>query len=204
MLEARALFYRHDPRQPLIEDVSLKIAPGEVLGLTGPSGCGKSTLAKLLAGYLRPLAGRVLLDGAAPDRTAPSPVQYLSQSPLQTMNPRWRVGRIIAEGGPPPGALAASLGVDPDWARRYPHELSGGQLQRVALLRALAVKPRFLIADEISAPLDTVAQAALWHVLLDLAQRSGIGILAISHDEALLSRIAPRRIGFAGRIAAMG
>ncbi|UFM64469.1 ATP-binding cassette domain-containing protein [Paracoccus sp. MA] len=203
MLEARGLCYRHDPRLPLIEDISLKIASGEILGLSGPSGCGKSTLARLLAGYLRPLAGQVLLDGAPAARGGPSPVQYLPQSPIQTMNPRWRIGRIIAEGAPPAPALAAKLGVEPGWTTRFPHELSGGQLMRVALLRAVAISPRFLIADEISAPLDAVAQAELWHVLLGLARETGIGILAISHDEALLSRIATRRIGFADRMAAI-
>ncbi|WP_108259410.1 ATP-binding cassette domain-containing protein [Mangrovicoccus ximenensis] len=105
------------------------------------------------------------------------------------MNPRWRTGRILAEGGAADPGTMRDFGVAPDWLERYPHELSGGQLQRISILRALAVRPRYLIADEITAPLDAVSQAQIWQLLRRRAAGDGIGILAISHDAALLGHV---------------
>ncbi|KQQ80763.1 ATP-binding cassette domain-containing protein [Aureimonas sp. Leaf324] len=194
MLEATGLSYAYAPGRPALAPVTLAIAPGEIVGLFGRSGIGKTTLAKLLAGRLPLQAGALRLDGAPLPSAGLRPVQYLAQHPVLDMNPRWRIGRIVAEAGPPDPALAARLGVEPAWQRRFAHELSGGQLQRVSLLRALRPGVRVLVADEISAPLDAIAQAEIWRVLMALAAERGLGILAISHDRALLARVATRAV----------
>ena len=198
MLEAIDLTFAHRPGEPVLRDVSIRVAPGEVVGLSGRSGIGKTTLGRLLAGRLRPQAGAVHLDGRPLASRGFRPVQYGAQHPVLDMNPRWRVGRILSEAGVPDPDLAERLGVDPGWARRFPHELSGGQLQRVALLRALRPDTRFLVADEISAPLDAIAQAEIWRLLLRLCSERGLGILAISHDAALLTRVASRQVVLGG------
>ncbi|TCK09171.1 ABC transporter ATP-binding protein [Marinobacterium mangrovicola] len=190
MLEAKCLTFGY-PRQPAIVDgVSLTLRPGEITGLTGPSGCGKSTLGRLLAGVLKPQSGSIQL---AEPRGGVNPVQYLHQSPIFAVNPRWRIGRIIEEAWAPDEATREALGVSRDWYNRFPHEISGGELQRVAILRALAPEVRYLIADEITAMLDPITQADIWSFLM---QRSceGLSILAISHDRHLLQRIASKEI----------
>lgn len=193
MLEARALRLAHG-RRTLAGGLSLRVSPGEVVGLFGPSGCGKTTLGRVLSGLSPPAGGDVLVDGRRIH--AARRVQYLHQSPLLAMNPRWRVGRVIAEPGPVDPGIAELIGVSADWADRFPDELSGGQLQRVSILRALGARPGYLIADEITSALDPVAQARIWHVLGELAHRCRIGILAISHDRDLLDRIARRSVAF--------
>lgn len=106
------------------------------------------------------------------------------------MNSRWRIKNIINESGPTDTELAQRLGVQEEWGDRYPHELSGGQLQRVAILRALGAKPRYIIADEITSALDPIAQAQIWHVLTSLVEKKSMGIVAISHDKELLAKIS--------------
>ncbi|ADO41449.1 ABC transporter ATP-binding protein [Ketogulonicigenium vulgare] len=184
MLEARALSATAGGRI-LFQNLSLHLRQGQIIGLCGPSGAGKTTLGRILAGLDAPQAGQVIVPPAA----HASPVQYLHQTPLLAMNPRWRIARILAEAGPVDAALQQQIGVLPDWFTRFPHELSGGQLQRVAILRALGAAPRYLIADEITAALDPLAQVQIWQVLRDLAACGQVGLVAISHDRALLSRL---------------
>ncbi len=204
MLEARALRFRFRSASPLVEGVSLRVARGEIVGLGGRSGLGKTTLARLLAGHLRPQGGSIRVDGGDLPDTGFRPVQYVPQTPILAMNPRWRIGRILSESHSPDRALRAALQVDPDWDRRFPHELSGGQLQRVALLRALAPGTRYLVADEITSALDPITQAALWRELVAISTERGIGILTISHDEPLLSRVASRRYALTPSAAGEG
>ncbi|ODT14076.1 MAG: hypothetical protein ABS35_35945 [Kaistia sp. SCN 65-12] len=194
MLEARAISFRFGASgRAVLDGASIAIAPGEIVGLSGPSGIGKSTLGRILAQHVRPDSGRVLLDGKPVGGGGFHPVQFLAQSPILAVNPRWRIGRILAEASPPDDETRAALGIRPDWDRRYPHELSGGELQRVAIARALAPGLRYLVADEISAMLDAVTQVRIWSFLRRLATERNIGILAISHDAALLTRICDRR-----------
>ena len=191
MLTAHRVSFRHGPRAPyILREFDLSIRPGEIVGLSGPSGRGKSTLGRLLAGHLGPTSGSVTVDERA-NQYRFNPVQYLHQSPIFATDPRWRISRIVAEGWTPDDVTRNELGVKESWYDRYPHEISGGELQRVALLRTLAPGLRYLIADEITSMLDPVAQVEIWQVLLKRA-RQGLGILAISHDRALLERIATR------------
>jgi peptide/nickel transport system ATP-binding protein len=180
----------------VLSDVSLDVRAGEVVGLRGPSGAGKSTMGRVLAGLLQPQRGEVAVDVDAAGRG--NPVQYLAQDAQSAMNPRWRVRDLLDEAGP--GAAEDGTGgatgdrglVEAHWRDRFPHELSGGQLQRVNLARALRARPAYLVADEISASLDAVNQATVWHDLLRVAGEGGLGVLAISHDAPLLERVADR------------
>ncbi|MEM1311503.1 MAG: ATP-binding cassette domain-containing protein, partial [Cyanobacteria bacterium P01_H01_bin.153] len=117
------------------------------------------------------------------------PVQLVFQNPELSVNPRWRIDRILREGHPPQQHILDALGVHPGWLTRYPHELSGGELQRVAIARVLNRNTRYLIADEMTAMLDANTQALIWQVVLDFARQYQVGIIAISHDTALLKRI---------------
>nr|WP_176581468.1 ATP-binding cassette domain-containing protein [Azospirillum ramasamyi] len=193
MLEARSIDFAWSASGPkVLDDVSLTAAPGEVLGIRGPSGTGKTTLARILGGFLRPIRGEVRLDGAPLPATGVSPVQVLFQHAETAVNPRWKVGRILAEGWRPDDATLQRFGIEPDWHGRYPHELSGGELQRVAIVRALGPATRVLIADEMTAMHDAISQARLWHAMLEVIRARKLAIIAISHDAALLHAIDAR------------
>ncbi|SDF16925.1 peptide/nickel transport system ATP-binding protein [Blastococcus aurantiacus] len=193
MLQAEGVWFRYARDRPwVLTGDDLGIEAGEVLGLCGPSGGGKSTLGRVLAGHLRPDRGRVTVDGAVPrPRRAPHPVQLVLQQPERAIDPRWTVRQALAATGAELDGLDERL-VHRDWLDRYPHEISGGELQRVNLARALLVRPRYLVADEISASLDAVTQARIWTLLLEHCREAGIGVLAISHDRPLLETVAGR------------
>jgi ABC-type dipeptide/oligopeptide/nickel transport system ATPase subunit len=191
MLEARNVSFRYSRRQPLLEGLNLTVVPGEIVGLSGVSGAGKSTVGRVLAGYLRPTTGTIRINGSAL-RGGRCAVQYLHQSSIFAVDPRWRIGRIVEEAWIPDEAMRDALGVQRAWYDRYPHEISGGELQRIAVLRALAPGVRYLVADEITAMLDPITQADIWGYLQDRCATGDLGILAISHDAQLLRRIAQR------------
>lgn len=191
MLEAKGIEFAYRPDIPVLAGVSMSIAPGDIIGLWGRSGDGKSTLGRILAGYLTPNAGSVSVDGAQ-IASGWSPVQYINQYSIFAVDPRWRIGRIVEEGWEPDETTRHALGVSRAWYDRFPHEISGGELQRIALLRALSPQTRYLIADELTAMLDPITQSTIWHFLITRC-RTGLGILAISHDAPLLQRIATQQ-----------
>ncbi len=192
-LRGTGLRFRYRRAGPWVVDrVDVHVGPGEIVGVRGPSGCGKSTLGRLLAGFLVAEHGTVTVDGGPLMAGGVAQVQLVLQHPELAVNPRWRLGRILAEGRPVDPALLEELSISGGWLDRYPNELSGGELQRVVLARALAVRPRYVVADEISAMLDPVTQAQLWHVLLRRVEAGAIGVLAISHDDALLEAVRSR------------
>ena len=193
MLDARNIDVSFGKRA-VLSKLSISIRPGEVYCISGKSGCGKTTLGRVLAGLHKPDAGQVVLDNQNLTPNTVWPVQYLYQSPLTAMNPRWTIDKIIKESGAVELELARLLGINAEWAERYPHELSGGQLQRVSILRALGAKPRYLVADEITSALDPVAQVQIWHFLLTLTKTQKLGIVAISHDETLLAKIGNEQL----------
>lgn len=182
----------------ILRNVSLAIRPGEVVGLDGPSGAGKSTLGRLFAGLHEPEAGAVRLDRKPLPRAGFCPVQMLFQTPELAVNPRWTAGRILGEAFAPDPRLLDAFDIRPAWLQRFPHELSGGELQRIAIVRALAPTLRFLVADEITASLDPLAQAEIWRALLFWAAERRVGLLVISHDASLLARVATRHVRLSG------
>lgn len=200
-LEAKKLAFSYPCGRTLFSGLDLAVGPGERVAVAAPSGAGKTTLCRLLAGYLRPSAGEVSVDGrplvpVARLRGAASPVQLLWQHPEQAFDPRLAVAQSFKEVA---GAnetqvdeLLGTFRAGAGWLSRRPHELSGGELMRLAFARALACRPRYLIADESTAMLDAVTQAELWRALLDLQARDGWGLVLVSHSPALLSRVATR------------
>ncbi|NJK99488.1 MAG: ATP-binding cassette domain-containing protein [Spirulinaceae cyanobacterium SM2_1_0] len=190
MLKGEGLWFRYGARLPwVVRDRTLSVLPGEVVGLMAPSGYGKTTLGKLLAGYLMPTRGRVTLNKQLLPSRGYCPVQLVFQNPELSVNPRWRIARILREGHPPQRHYLDALGIYPGLMTRYPHELSGGELQRVAIARVLNRNTRYLIADEMTAMLDANTQALIWKVVLEFACQHHVGVMAISHDRPLLTRI---------------
>ena len=194
MLEAKDLSYRYGEDSPVLCNVSLRVADGERLALLGPSGRGKSTLALLLAGYLPLQKGAITLDGALLPKDCYNPVQLIYQHPEKAMDPRWKVGDTLREAWDVPEELLTAIGAEPDWLTRWPHELSGGQLQRLSILRALSPKTRMLIADEITASLAPITQAQIWSVILREIEKNRTMLIAITHNEALAQRICTRMV----------
>lgn len=195
MLEASSLAYRYGKQHSwLFNELDLRITPGEIVGLSGPSGQGKSTLAKVLAGYLTPGSGRVMVDGHPLPASGHCPVQLLFQHPELAVNPRWKVSKILREAEESSVTLRQDLGIEPAWLNRYPHELSGGELQRVCLARALGSGTRYLLCDEITSMLDALTQVHIWRVVLDIACSRRLGVLVISHNKTLLARLCSRDI----------
>ncbi|NJN10379.1 MAG: ATP-binding cassette domain-containing protein [Richelia sp. RM1_1_1] len=190
MLKTENLCFRYHSHQPwILHDFSLEVAPGTVVGLSGLSGRGKTTIGKLLAGYLQPTQGQVSCDGKPLPSKGYCPVQMIFQNPELAVNPRWRISKILAEGQTPSVDLLQALSIHQSWLSRYPHELSGGELQRIAVARSLNSSTRYLIADEITAMLDANTQALIWQVVIQYARAHQVGILVISHETALLRRL---------------
>ncbi|MCR3749060.1 ABC-type dipeptide/oligopeptide/nickel transport system, ATPase component [Lentzea californiensis] len=185
---------------PVVTDVSLTVHPGQTVGLAGPSGSGKSTVARVLALLHKPFAGTVEIDGEtvtgfrfkARQRTK---IGVLFQQPRLSVDPRFTLRQAIAEpGGDRVDELADLVMLTDDLLGRRPHEVSDGQLQRACLARALALKPRYLICDEMTTMLDASTTAALVGVIRAYQRESGAGVLAISHDATLLTRWADETV----------
>lgn len=196
MLEARGISFGYGNRL-LYEGLDLSVGPEERVALSAPSGFGKTTLCRLLAGYEEPRKGQVLVDGDPLPRRGACPVQMIWQHPETAVDPRMRMSGTLAEAGDVPERLLDDLGIQRRWLARYPHELSGGELQRFCIARALAANPRYLIADEVSTMLDAVTQAQIWSVLLAEVSERRIGLVFVSHSPALAERIATRAVDLA-------
>lgn len=194
MLEGRDLTFSYRRKaSPVLSQVSVMVSPGERVGLRAPSGRGKTTLCRLLAGYERPTSGQVLLDGKPLGAySGACPVQMVWQHPETVVDPLLPLGVTLGEACPPELRLLEALHIREGWLTRYPAELSGGELQRFCLARALHPAVRYLLCDEISAMLDLVTQAQIWEFLLEEAQRRELGLLIVSHSDALLERVCTR------------
>ncbi|MDR2601934.1 MAG: ATP-binding cassette domain-containing protein [Spirochaetaceae bacterium] len=180
------------PERWILKDAGLTLREGCRTALLGPSGCGKSTLAKILSLWEKPFSGGVFLDGL-PFRLdavkGPRPVQLILQHPEKAVNPRFKMKDVLEEAGVGVSEALEKFGVEKSLLNRFPRELSGGELQRFCIARALCRNTRFIIADEITAMFDPITQAQLWRALLNEAQARNIGVLVITHEEALARRI---------------
>ena len=197
ILEGRHLTFAYEEKEGnVFTDVNLKVESGEKVAILGPSGFGKTTLCKVLAGYLAPKSGGVLLDGKPLPNKGYCPVQMIWQHPERAVNPRLRLRDTLADGLDVEERIIKSLGIEEDWMNRFPQELSGGELQRFCIARALGRDTKFLIADEISTMLDLITQSQIWNFLLEEVKRREIGLIVVSHSASLLERVADRTITF--------
>ena len=192
MLIVQDVSFSYPAGPKVLHQVSLEVAPGERVALRAPSGFGKTTLCQIMAGYVKPSQGQVLVDGERLPRRGVCPVQMIWQHPERVLDPRMRMGRALAQAGAVDEQVMDELGIRREWMDRFPHELSGGELQRFCIARALGANPRYLIADEISTMLDALTQAQLWRFLRDEAERRGLGMVVVSHSPALLEQVATR------------
>jgi len=205
-----------DSRVYAVNEVSLSVSKGEVLGLVGESGCGKSTVGRMIAGLLPATSGT--LQFAGKDMTKPSVdthlnIQMVFQNPYASLNPRQRVDQVVSEAAVYHGlvdkkdarsfvaGLLKQVGLDPTYASRFPHQFSGGQRQRIAIARALALNPKFIVCDEAVSALDVSVQAQILNLFMDLRESQGLTYLFISHNLAVVEYIADRvAIMYLGRI----
>lgn len=195
-LKAENISFSYNKKRQILKDVSLSLESDKIIGLIGDSGSGKSTLCKIIAGYISNYKGSVTLDGnEIPDKDF-YPVQLIFQHPEKTMNPKWKMNKVLNESWSPTQELKDTFGLKDNWLTRWPNELSGGELQRFSILRALNPKTKFIIADEISTMLDAVTQVQIWEALINHCRANNIGILAVSHDPELLETVCDEILYF--------
>jgi peptide/nickel transport system ATP-binding protein len=207
-----------------VEGVSFSIAPGETIGLVGESGSGKSTIGRTIVRLEIPTSGHISIDGHAVerlDRNGMRPVrrlvQMVFQDPFASLNPRLEVGSQVAEplvvhniGNPEDrrdhvAELFRRVGLSPQMQHRFPHEFSGGQRQRLCIARALALRPKLIVADEAVSALDVTIQMQVLNLFLDLQAAFNLSYLFISHDISVIKRIAHRvAVMHMGRIVEIG
>ena len=209
-----------------VDDVTLYLNSGETLAIVGESGCGKSTTGRLLMGLEAPNSGSIKINGeeitglsARAMRRKRRDIQIILQDPYTSLNPRMTVGSIIgepfdihpdalAEGTSKQDAVAAlmdQVGLNPEFVNRYPHQFSGGQRQRIGVARALALKPKIIVADEPVSALDVSVQAQVMNLLFDLRDELHLSYIFISHDLAVVRQIADRiAVMYLGKIVETG
>lgn len=224
VVDAQDIVVRYPGHPPVIavDGVSMSVAAGETVALVGESGSGKSSFARAVVGIEKTAGGTVLFNGAPVSplgirrrSIALTGIQMVFQDPSTSLNPRRRVGDQIADGIATARARGAAGSTVEEWLERvglptnavsrFPHQFSGGQKQRIAIARALAARPSLLVADEPISALDASTQTSVAGLMRDLVAESGAGMLFISHDLAVVRRIADRTfVMYGGRVLESG
>ncbi len=194
-LNLKNISFRYSEKSPwILKNINLNIYSGERVGIVGPSGYGKSTLSKIIAGYENPTEGEVLIDGKPIKKRGFCPIQMIHQHPELSVNPRWKMEKILKESWDPDDEMLSKFGIEKDWLKRWPKELSGGELQRFCIARVLAPETKFLICDEITTMLDVISQAQIWNVLLEIAKEKNYGMIIVTHNMELAKKVCTRII----------
>lgn len=194
-LKAENVSFQYGENMPwILKDINFSVESGERVGIIGPSGYGKSTLSKIVAGYYKPTSGKITLDGKPLPQKGFCPVQMIFQHPELSVNPRWKMEKILNECWKVDEDTKNAFGIEKDWMGRWPNELSGGELQRFCIARVLSSETKFLICDEITTMLDVITQAQIWQVLLEVSNKSNLGMLVVTHNMALAEKVCTRMI----------
>ena len=173
----------------ILKDIDIYLDNNKITGLVGDSGSGKSTLCKILSGYVQKYEGRVTLDGEELPKKDFCPVQLIYQHPEKVMNPKWKMSTVLEESWMPDDALLEDFGIQKNWLTRFPQELSGGEMQRFSVLRALNPKTKFIIADEMTTMLDAITQVQIIDSVLKIVKQRNMGFLLVSHDMDLVDTV---------------
>lgn len=174
LLKAENINFKYRGDKYILKDINLSVDSSEIVGIVAPSGFGKTTFAKILAGYIKPDKGRVSLEGCESEKSGFNPVQLIFQHPEKSVNPKWKMIKILNEAYEVSDEMIEAMGIKKEWLKRWPSELSGGELQRFCVLRALSPQTKFLIADEMTTMLDAITQAQIWQVVIKYCKDNGI------------------------------
>ncbi|MGL4732037.1 MAG: ABC transporter ATP-binding protein [Clostridium sp.] len=191
-LVAKNLGFYYRKNKWIFKEKDFELKQGEVIGIRGYSGCGKSTFCRILANCMKQREGEVLIDGEESRKNQFQTVQLIYQHPEKAVNPKWRMKKILEESYIPDDDILNRFGIKSEWMDRWPIELSGGELQRFCIVRALNPKTRYIIADEMTTMLDGITQAKIWYELLSVCKERNIGLIVVSHEESLLNRICDK------------
>ena len=195
ILEARDISFSYERKgAELFSNINFKVENNERVWVPGPSGYGKTTLCKILAGYLEPCKGQILLDGKPLPKKGYCPVQMIWQHPERAVNPRLKMENILSDGGQVENRIIEELGIEEDWLNRYPQELSGGELQRFCIARALAVQPEVLLMDEPTSALDPISTSKIEELAMEL--KGDYTIVIVTHNMQQATRISDKTAFF--------
>lgn len=178
----------------LLKDVNLELDNKKIVGLIGDSGSGKSTLCKILSGYIDNYESNVTFNENPLPKKGFKPIQLIYQHPEKVMNPKWKMKQVLEESWNVPDELLDEFGIQKQWLKRYPQELSGGELQRFSVLRSLNPNTQFLIADEMTTMLDAITQVQILDSVLKIVKKRKMGFLVVSHDTSLIETICDEKI----------